>query len=217
MKAVVVAHGDPHPDDAVHLGDADLVIAADGGAIWLDELGRRPDRLVGDLDSVDASLVERLEAAGTRVDRHPAAKDESDTELAIRCALDAGADEIVLVAAMSGARLDHELANVLLLAHPALRGRDVRIVRGPISLRVLHGGERLALDGGVGDTVTLLALGADASGVTTGGLRYPLRGEALGVGASRGVSNEVVEPPASVALEHGTLLVVELKREGTRQ
>jgi thiamine pyrophosphokinase len=217
VKAVVVAHGDPHPDDAWVIEDADLVIAADGGAIWLDELGRRPDRLVGDLDSVDASLVERLEAAGTVVDRHPAAKDESDTELAMWCALDAGADEIVLVAALAGARLDHELANVLLLAHPTLRGRDARILRGPTSLRVVHGGERLELDGGAGDLVTLLALGADASGVTTGGLRYPLRGEALGVGASRGVSNEVVELPASVALERGTLLVVELKREGTRQ
>lgn len=215
MRAVVVAHGDPDERDVEQLNGADLLVAADGGALWLDRVGIRPHRLVGDLDSVDASLVDRLAAAGTRVDRHPAEKDESDTELAIRCALDAGAEEIVLLAALSGVRLDHELANVLLLAHPILRGRDARIVRGGTTIRAVHGGERLELGGRVGDLVTLLAVSGDASGVRTTGLRYPLRREPLQLGASRGVSNEVGEPPASVELEHGTLLVVEVSREGS--
>lgn len=215
MRAVVVAHGDSDERDVEHLDGADLIVAADGGALWLDSVGVRPHRLVGDLDSVDASLVDRLAAAGTRVDRHPAEKDESDTELAIRCALDAGAEEIVLLAGLSGARLDHELANVLLLADPLLRGRDVRIVRGGTTIRAVHDGERLELAGRAGDLVTLLAVGGDASGVRTTGLRYPLSGESLLLGASRGVSNEVVEPPASVELERGALLVVEITREGS--
>jgi thiamine pyrophosphokinase len=215
VKAVIVAHGEPDPRDAVQLDDAELVIAADGGALWLDSLGIRPHRLVGDLDSVEASLVERLAAAGTTIDRHPAEKDESDTELAVRCAIDGGADEIVLVAALAGGRLDHEVANVLLLAHPTLRGRDVRLVRGATTVRVARDGERLGLTGRAGDLVTLLALGGDADGVTTGGLRYPLRGETLLLGSSRGVSNEVLEPPASVAIERGTLLVIEVQREGS--
>jgi thiamine pyrophosphokinase len=215
MRAVVVAHGDPDPRDVAHLSAADLVVAADGGALWLEEVGVRPHRLVGDLDSLDASLVDRLAASGTRVDRHPAEKDESDTELAMRCALDAGADEIVLLAALSGERLDHELANVLLLADPMLRGRDVRIVRGGTTVRALHGGDRLQLGGRVGDLVTLLSLHGDATGVHTTGLRYPLRGEALRLGASRGVSNEVAEPPAAVEVERGTLLVVEVMKEGS--
>jgi thiamine pyrophosphokinase len=104
---------------------------------------------------------------------------------------------------------------VLLLAQPMLRGRDVRIVRGATTIRAVHGGERLELTGGIGDIVTLLTLDPEAVGVRTDGLRYPLRGEPLRLGVSRGVSNEVVEPPASVELERGTLLVVEVTREGS--
>jgi thiamine pyrophosphokinase len=79
MRVVIVASGEPDPADVGWLDGASLVIAADGGAGWLDRAGRRPDLLVGDLDSADASLVGRLTAAGARVERHPADKEASDT------------------------------------------------------------------------------------------------------------------------------------------
>src|SRR5688500_8819021 len=107
MKMVVVAAGDLDPTDATVLDEADLIIAADGGATTLDRIGRRPHRLVGDLDSTDPGLVERLAAGGTHVERHPADKEASDSELAIASAWAAGADEVVLLGASGGGRLDH--------------------------------------------------------------------------------------------------------------
>jgi len=214
MKVVVIASGDLDPRDVKWLDGADQVIAADGGANSLDRLGRRPDLLVGDLDSADAALVNRLAAASTRVERHPADKDASDTELALEAALAAGATEIVLLGAIGGERLDHELANVLLLTDPAHAGLDVRLARGSSSVRVLQGGERLTLAGDPGDLVTLLPIGGDVSGVTTHGLRWALEGASLRMGRSRGLSNEVVAAPASVQMEHGTLLVVEESQRG---
>ncbi len=83
MKAIVVAGGDAAPDDAAQLDGADLVIAADSGAAWLDERGIRPDLVVGDMDSVDPALLERLAADGVTIERHPSEKDASDAELAI--------------------------------------------------------------------------------------------------------------------------------------
>ena len=208
MRFTVVASGDLADSDERWLDDA-TVVAADGGAVSLDRLGRAPDRLVGDLDSTPDELLARLAAAGVVIERHPADKEASDTELAIEAALVAGATQIVLLGATGGARLDHELANVLLLADPALAGRDVRIVHGPTTVRVLHDGGRLTLDGVAGDLVTLLPVGGDATGVGIDGVRWPLAGATLNVGRSRGLSNEVTTPPASVSLERGTLLVVE--------
>jgi len=210
MRAVVVADGDPAPSDARIAEDAELLIAADGGAGWLEEIGRRPDILVGDLDSVDPAVVRRLAAAGTEVIRHPAEKDASDSELALGVALDRGADEVVMLGALGGGRLDHELANLLLLADPELPGRDLRIVRAGTTVRVLAGRASLELGCGPGSVVTLLPVGGNAQGVATRGLRYPLDGETLRVGRSRGLSNEVVEAPASVWLGAGTLLVIEI-------
>ncbi|MGH2446208.1 MAG: thiamine diphosphokinase [Candidatus Limnocylindria bacterium] len=209
MKVVVVASGELGAGDASRVDEAELVIAADGGAGLLDAIGRRPHLLVGDLDSVESGLVERLSASGVRVQRNPVDKEASDTELAIAAALDAGATEVTLLGATGGGRLDHELANVLLLADSSLAGRDVRLVRASTTVRVLRGGERLALAGAVGDLVTLLPIGGDASGVTTDGLRWTLDAATLQMGRSRGLSNEVVTPRASVRMETGTLLVVE--------
>lgn len=214
MRCVVIASGDLDPDDERWLADADLVIAADGGATSLDRLGLRPDVLVGDLDSTTSTLVDRLEASGTRIERHPADKESSDTELALGAAMASGATPIVVLGAFGGDRIDHELANVLLLADPALAGRDIRLVRGRSTVRIVHGRARAELEGPAGGTVTLMPIGGDVTGVTTYGLRWPLDGATLRMGRSRGLSNEIVAAPASVQLEHGTLLVVEIAIEG---
>jgi thiamine pyrophosphokinase len=215
MLAVVVADGDPAPEDVRLARDADLLIAADGGARWLQGLGVTAHLVVGDLDSLDAEAIARLDAAGTRIERHPADKDASDTELAVDAALKSGADRIVLLGAVGGRRLDHELANLLLLADPALNA-DVRLQRSSTSVRVLRGPASLALDAHIGATVTLLPIGGDALGLTTRGLRYELRDEPLVMGRSRGLSNVVTQQPASVSLRAGTLLVIEIgnQKEG---
>lgn len=216
MKAVVVASGDLVPGDLGHLDGADLVVAADGGAAPLKGAGIRVDRLVGDLDSADPGLVERLVLGGTEVTRHPADKDASDTELAVAAALDAGATEVVLLGALGGERLDHELANVLLLADPAF-GPPLRIERGTATARAVRDGGRLDLEVRPGSLVTLLPIGGEVTGVTTTGLRWPLDGATLQMGRSRGLSNEVLEQGASVRVERGTLLVVETITEGANR
>lgn len=211
MKAVVVAGGETDPGDVAELVDADLVVAADGGAAWLDGLGRRPDLLVGDLDSVAPELVERLAAAGTPIERHPVAKEATDAELALERAVELGADRVAVVGTLGGERLDHELANLMLLADPRWRGRlaDLRLVRGGTRVRALHGGDELQLDAPAGTLVTLLPVGGDAAGVTTTGMLYPLNDEPLRFGRSRGLSNVVETTPASVLLASGALLVIE--------
>jgi thiamine pyrophosphokinase len=216
MRAVVVAGGDADPRDAELIGDADLVIAADGGAAFLDSVGRLPDLLVGDMDSADEALVERLAAAGVVVDRHPAAKDATDAELALDRAAAAGARQITVIGAFAGERLDHELANLLLLVDPSWARAldDLRMVRGATLARAVHGPGEMALESQVGGTVSLLPVGGDAGGVRTNGLQFPLRGETLGLGRSRGLSNVVVSRPASVSLDTGVLLVIETATEG---
>lgn len=214
MRVVIVAAGHLDPRDARRVDGADLLIAADGGADTLDRLGRRPNLVIGDLDSADPSLVERLAASGTRIDRHPIDKEASDTELALDAAIAVGATDVVLLGALGGRRLDHQLANLTLLADPSLAGTEVRLIDRATSVRAIRDGESLDLVGSVGDLVTLLPLGTDAVGVTTRGLRWALEGATLAAGRSRGLSNEVTQAPASVSLERGTLLVVETAKEG---
>jgi thiamine pyrophosphokinase len=203
---VVLAGGEPvDPTMRARLPDPDLVIAADSGVHHARGLGLRVDLVVGDLDSVDPAELAAAVDGGARVERHPVDKDATDLELAIDAALDRGAARIVVVG-VGGGRLDHLLANMLVLASPALAAARIEALVGDAQLVVIH--DEAILEGVPGDLVTLLPLGGPAVGVRTEGLRFPLRGERLEVGSTRGVSNELTGTSASVSLDGGVLLAV---------
>jgi thiamine pyrophosphokinase len=209
MRAVVVAHGDVLPSDRAAIDDGIFVVAADGGALALERWKLLPHLVVGDMDSLGQAGVERLARQGIPVESHPAAKDESDLELALARAITAGATDIVILGALGGERLDHEAANLLLLADPGYEGVRLEARRGALRVRAVRGGGSLELAGPVGALVTLLPVGGDAEGVRTQGLRYPLAGETLRFGRARGLSNEVAALPARVSVVKGSLLVFE--------
>jgi thiamine pyrophosphokinase len=221
IQAIVLADGDVGSRaelDAAWpgwLAPSAFVVAADGGARHAASLGIAIDRWVGDGDSLGPEGVAALRASGIPVELAATDKDESDTELAMRAALERDPDAVTILGALGGARLDHALANLALLAFPGLRGRDVRIVSVAARVRLLEapgpdgGPAMLALPGRIGDLVSLLPVGDDAVGVTTRGLAFPLDDEPLEAGRTRGLSNVRVAEGASVELRGGRLLVVE--------
>jgi thiamine pyrophosphokinase len=194
--------------------DDRLVIAADGGLLKAKAAGVKPDVVVGDFDSVPAGAVDAAEADGVEVIRYPTSKDESDTELAVREAIRRGAGQVDIAGALGGQRIDHTLANLLLLASPDL-GASVAIVDGPVTVRVIgrRGAERLELDGRAGDLVSLLPLTEVATAVTTEGLVYPLRAAMLRQGPTLGLSNEMTGERAWVSLDRGRLAVIHTRQE----
>lgn len=185
--------------------DADVVVAADGGANWLVQQRLTPDVVVGDMDSLDPELASELEAHRTRLVRHSCAKDQTDAELALLEAVDQGARRITVLGALGG-RIDHALANVHLLLMPQLSGVHTVLFDGASYLWVTR--DQTEISGVTGDVVSLIPLAGDATGVETDGLAYPLCGETLHCGAARGVSNILSGPIAHVTLRSGVLLVV---------
>jgi thiamine pyrophosphokinase len=199
---VVVASG-PGPDVAVP--DGGTVIAADGGLDRAAALGLEVDVLVGDLDSVSPAALARAESAGTRIVRHPVAKDATDLELALNEALALGARR-VLVIASAGGRLDHLAASLLLLGAERYAELELDALVGDALVHVVRSARTLR--GTPGELLTLLPLGDGAEGVTTSGLEYPLDGETLGPGSTRGVSNVFTTAEARVTLAEGILLAI---------
>ncbi len=203
--------GDPAALDEAWPGWAvgvDLVIAADGGARHAGRFGVRIDRWVGDGDSLGEAGLAALAAAGVPIQRSPVDKDESDTELALLAAIDADVGRVTVLGGLGGERYDHGLANVWLLGHPRLHGRDVRLVDPTVRIRLVGPG-RTDLGGRLGDLVSLFPFGGDATGLATEGLRYPLRDESLRSGPSRGLSNVRDAAGATLSVESGRILVVE--------
>jgi thiamine pyrophosphokinase len=202
LDAVVVASGE---GPELTLPPAETVVAADGGLLRARALGLGVDVVVGDLDSATPEALAAAEAEGARIVRHPQAKDATDLELALDEAVALGARR-VLVVASAGGRLDHLLGSVLLLAAERYAALELDALVGDALVHVVRG-ER-TLRGAPGELLTLVPLGGAADGVTTAGLEYPLRGETLAPGTTRGVSNVFLDTEARVTLERGVLLAI---------
>jgi thiamine pyrophosphokinase len=208
MRAVVFVNGEVQDYAALArwLRPGDRLIGADGGTRHILALNLQPHAVVGDLDSLEPQTVAELAAQGVAIEQYPAAKDQTDLELAIERGLRDGADEILLLGALGG-RLDQTLANLLILAQrhwPV----PVRLAEGNELVQVLRDGECLTLQSKPGSTVSVIPLSPTVTGITYTGLAYPLEHATLAIASTRGVSNVVTSSPATICIEAGILLVI---------
>ncbi len=215
MKAAIITSQEIHDTPFLRqvLGHPELVVAADGGGENTSAIGLMPDVLIGDFDSLSQERLYQLKQRGIPVIRHSRDKDETDGELAILYAIQRGADDLVILGALGG-RIDHEIANLLLLARPDVRYRKAVVVDGWQAVRLLHGMDTLTISGHPGDILSLLPIGGEAKGIYTEGLKYSLQGGSLLMGPARGVSNEFVGFEARITLEEGMMWVVHVDRRG---
>ncbi|MBU4345326.1 MAG: thiamine diphosphokinase [Proteobacteria bacterium] len=209
MRTIIFANGTIDNSDSI-LSGKDLIIAADGGLHHCLRLGITPDVVIGDIDSLTTDDIKRLQIAGVEIIRYPAKKDQTDLELALRLAIDRGADEIVVFGAMGG-RWDMSIANILLPAEQNLSNATIRIIDGRHEIMLLRAGKEIIFQGKKEDILSLIPLGRDALGITTVGLEYPLKDDLLRFGSSRGISNVFIENSATVFLKQGLLLCVHIR------
>ncbi len=201
MKTVVVLAGGPDRPAVTALPPGARVIAADGGAELARVFGLQVELAVGDFDSISDETLRSL----ARVERHQPAKDATDLELALAAALRLEPERI-LVLGGGGGRLDHLLGGVLLLAADAFAGVQVDAQLGAAAVHVLRGERTLC--GEPGELISLFAVHGPADGVVADGLVYPLRGETLEPGSTRGISNVFAAPEVRIGVERGVLLAV---------
>lgn len=194
-----------------HAGDDPwYVVAADGGARLACALGMTPEVVVGDLDSLGSDEREMLEQAGCRFVVHPVEKDQTDVHLAMEWALSAGFREIAVVCHTSG-RLDHVLGGVWAACRYVEAGLDVYFVDAGFEAALVKGPASVQINAPGGLIVSLLPVSGKAEGITVAGTKYPLKGESLGLGESRGISNETTASEASVSIDEGLLLVMAIR------
>jgi len=208
-KTVIFANGVPaNPaENRRHVAPGDTILCADGGTLHALSLGLTPHLIVGDLDSLPASVQAEMTARGVEVERHPVRKDQTDLELALAAAVRRGATEILILTALGG-RLDQQLANLLLLTRPEWAGVRLRLAEGNQQAWLLRGPDALTLIGRPGDTLSVVALSQTLTGLTLSGVEWPLRDAAVPLGSTLTISNTFVRPQARIELADGLALVV---------
>lgn len=207
-QVIILSGGEPlAADREILLPDDAYVIAADSGLHHAADLDIAVDLVIGDMDSVDPTMLAAAVGRGSQTQRHPANKDRTDLELAINAALDFGARKLLIVGAHTG-RLDHLLGAMGLFAATATRVEEITWIDGLTEIFGCVSGHPTTIKGRVGDGLSLVPASNDVSGVNTEGLRWRLLDEALPTGSTRGISNVIEATPATVSVESGTLLIV---------
>ena len=185
-----------------------LIIVVDGALEVTHRLGIAPSYIVGDFDTVDHRFLEYYDAS--IILRHPPEKDQTDTELAIETARNAGCTRFVFFGA-TGSRLDHSLANIFLLEGLAKQGIEAEIINENNRLYVKQQSFTLVRNKTQGDFLSLLPLTETVEGVTLTGFKYPVENLTFFRDRTLGISNEITEEEARVELKKGTFLVVEAR------
>ena len=206
--ALVITGGDILDRSFLHrLPPHDMVIAADSGVDSALALGLLPDIVVGDLDSVSGTGLAVVREQSREIITMPTDKDVTDTEVALRIAVERGASEIVVVSP-GGGRMDHAHGVLTALFHPELSRCRVQAVIGQAHVHVLHADDAVSVSRPESPMLALHAMNGVARGVSTRGLRWNLHNHDLEPWVSRGVSNEIVDDIAHVALGDGALMVM---------
>lgn len=177
----------------------DAVVAADGGALRLMGCGIIPDVVIGDLDSIPPALRQKLPA--TQFILQPS-QETNDLEKALLYCREQGAGRLI-ISGITGFRTDHTLSNFSVLAR--YRNEFAMEIHDRYS-QIFITSDEFQYQGIPGQIISLIPLGM-VKGITTAGLKYPLKNEPLEFGKREGLSNVLVQNPVKISVESGLLLI----------
>lgn len=181
----------------------DLCIAADQGYHTAKALGERIDLLLGDFDSIGSVPGDE----GMEIQRVPAEKDYTDTQLAVEIALERGADEIIIIGGLSG-RLDHTLSTLAILEDLNARGVYCTVTDGQNRVRYMKSTSTLIARSPY-KYLSLIAADEVVKGVDIEGCKYPLKKATLRRSHQFAVSNEITGNVAFISVKKGGVFIIE--------
>ena len=187
---------------AAPIGEADYLLAADGGLLHLQKLNLTPHGIIGDFDS--------LGYIPTGAQVFPVEKDDTD---AMRKGLELGFREFLFYGSLDGKRLDHTIANFQTLQFLHDRGATGYLI-GKDYIVTVAGEETLEFPAASTGILSLFCLGPDAEGITLENLHYPLNNGTLTSGFPLGVSNHFIGKSARITVKKGSILALWDRKNG---
>lgn len=202
--AIITARCDGNIADAMAgVGAEDLILCADAGWRVAADAGVAPDAVIGDFDS-------SAPPESGDVIEHPVVKDDTDTMLCARYALEMGARDFRIVGGLGG-RLDHSIANLQTLGFLAEAGAKAALCDGKVCVYALRGEGAMVLEPAPGK-LSVFALSGPCEGVCIRGAKYELEDGALTPLFPLGMGNDFLGRPVEIRVRSGTLLVISESR-----
>jgi len=179
-----------------------VIIAADGASDFLYRHKINPDYIVGDLDSLSTTAKKYFSSKKVLI-KKVYDQYKNDLEKCIIFALNKGYKKISIVG-LTGKRFDHTLNNFSILKKYSVKA-DIKAYDNDFEYCFIK--KKIEFEYKKGEVVSLLAL-PKASGITTSGLKYPLKNRTLEFGGMQGALNTATGKIVKVEVKKGLLLII---------
>lgn len=206
MRTIIIGNGSINNYDIVReYFDEAYIIACDGGLRHCRAMMITPNIMVGDFDSATGNDVAFYDELGVVKVDYPRRKDMTDMEIALNAALEKDTDEIYIVGGL-GTRFDHSLANVHILINTIRQGVRTYLLDEHNIITLVE--DYIEIVGDIGQTISLIPLTTEVTGIETQNLEYPLYNRTMTIGSSLGISNVMTAEKASISVKSGILIVI---------
>lgn len=206
MRTIIIGNGSINNYDIVReYFDEAYIIACDGGLRHCRAMMITPNIMVGDFDSATGNDVAFYDELGVVKVDYPRKKDMTDMEIALNAALEKDTDEIYIVGGL-GTRFDHSLANVHILINTIRQGVRTYLLDEHNIITLVE--DYIEIVGDIGQTISLIPLTTEVTGIETQNLEYPLYNRTMTIGSSLGISNVMTAEKASISVKSGILIVI---------
>lgn len=216
-ETLIIAGGEISPEfaqDYCKNKAFDCYIAADNGLSVMHSMKITPNYIVGDFDTVSPLLLSQYEQReDIAIRRFRPEKDFTDMQAAVRIAIEEGSASIHILGG-TGSRLDHTIANILLLQMASDKGIEAVLAGEHNQIRLLGKTCRsIILQRGDYKYVSLIPLSPVVTDITMTGMKYNIEHYDMYMDReiSRGVSNEISDEEGRITIGEGRLLVIESK------
>ncbi|MEG2295522.1 MAG: thiamine diphosphokinase [Oscillospiraceae bacterium] len=179
----------------------DYIICADAGYLHAKNMDIIPNMVLGDFDSYTQPIDFEI-----NVVRYSSEKDDTDTMIAIKLALEKGFSDICLIGAIGGEDA-HSYANIQAMNYIVNRGSTVVCYANNAIFRVIKD-SHVVLTKEQGKYLSVFSYSDSSDGVSVQGAKYKLHDALLTNDFPLGVSNEIIENTARVCVKRGTLLII---------
>lgn len=191
----------------------ECIIGVDRGLKFLYENEIFPTHIVGDFDSADSEIVSYYkENTKIPIREFNPVKDASDTEIAVRLAVELGMKEVWILGG-TGTRLDHVLANIQVLKIAYDAGVKAYLLDEYNKISLMGGEMCLKREEAFGTYFSVFPLGGIVENFNIEGAKYPLCNHTLTPYDSLCVSNQIQEEEVKITFPKGLVILMETRDE----
>lgn len=209
MKKCAIFAGGDVPERSTEwllrmLEETDLVICADCGYNHAKRLGIVPNIIVGDFDSYTDELPSGIEILQSVPD-----KDDTDTLMAVKHAIELGYSNIDLYGGIGGTRFEHSFANIQTMIYAYQQGCTLNMYGdSDLMIQGADDGDVIYRNRGNGVYMSVFALSESVGIDYLRGVKYPLEDYCMVQSFPIGVSNEITEKTAKLRINNGLALII---------